>query len=103
MRAGARPDCPSWCVEIHDETSTDGWHSGRLVELAGSDGTAKRGWWGWATQDPNRPVMFELEGPGIACTFEASDVALLLAAIATPEARAALVNAVAELAVEVRP
>jgi hypothetical protein len=103
-RPGSLPDCPAWCVEDHGETGTEaGWHSGRLREFAGSDGTAKRGWWGWATQDPGRPIMFELEGPRVARQVEAVDLGIILAATATPEARAALSEALAELGIEVRP
>jgi hypothetical protein len=92
-------DCPYvWCTvsnpDEHEEV-----HSSDIVELVGSDGTGKRGWWCWLSEniahDDDCPQL-HLEksggddGPGIRLSFDAADAALLLRAIADPNALRAL-------------
>lgn len=87
----------AWCT-MSDPAEHSEYHAGDAVDLAGSDGTGTAGWWAWLTEerrshcDPQ--VMFEgIPAPGDevhVVTMSAGDVADVLAATATPEARAAL-------------
>lgn len=97
----------TWCV-MNNGVDHDQYHAGDPVDLAGSDGSGYRGWWAWLTKERRAhcdvQVVFEgfwEDGSGQEVTITAADLAVIMAATATPDARETLVALLAAARVEV--
>lgn len=96
----------TWCV-MNNGVDHDEYHAGDPVDLAGSDGSGNRGWWAWLTKERRAhcdvQVVFEgfwEDGGGREVTLTAADLAVILAATSSPEARAGLLELVAAAGVQ---
>lgn len=53
----------TWCT-VTDGQEHDRYHASDIVDLAGSEGSGREGWWAWLVENRGSPLVVEIEGAG---------------------------------------